>query len=489
MNPFFSYDSRWVAYFTESGLFKVAVAGGVPERLVDVVGPNYEQGSWGPGDTIVMNYPVIDGSLHRGLAVVPASGGAARALTTPQRPGSHSEPELLPDGQTVLFTLTTEQTSSIATMPIAGGSFRVIVPNARTPKYVESGHLLFQRLETGEIVVVPFDITRLEVAGDAVTVDTAARVVDSAAFAVSQEGTLIYSTPSDTTEEADFALVSADRSGATTVLIKEHSSWAQPRVSPDGRFVVIRVVGNPNCDLWILDLQRGTRTRLTLENDNHDPVWHPNGREVTWAAQSDGPRLLTMGRADGIGQSRVLAPGKDSRLAESWSPDGRVLAFVEANPKTQEDIWFLSASDGEVRPFLTSRFQERHPAFSRDGRWLAYTSTESGREEVYLQAYGGNGGRVQISSNGGTGPVWSRNGRELFYAEGSQMMVVDIDLAGEPKVSRPRVLFQGPFVWERARNYDVTPDGRFVMVQRSSDSIQSATLRVLLNWQAKLGLR
>ena len=241
--------------------------------------------------------------------------------------------------------------------------------------------------------------------------------------------------------------------------------------------------------MWILDLQRGTRTRLTLEKDNHDPVWHPNGREVTWAAQSDGPRLLTIGRADGTGQSRVLAPGKDSRLAESWSPDGRALAFVEANPKTQEDIWFLSASDGEVRPFLTSRFQERHPAFSRDGRWLAYTSTESGREEVYLQAHGGNGGRVQISSNGGTGPVWSRNGRELFYAEGSQMMVVDIDLAGEPKVSRPRVLFQGPFVWDRARNYDVTPDGRFVMVQRTSDLIQSATLRVLLNWQAKLGLQ
>jgi Tol biopolymer transport system component len=249
---------------------------------------------------------------------------------------------------------------------------------------------------------------------------------------------------------------------------------------------VLRSVASPNCDLWSVDLQRGTTTRVTFEGDNHNAVWRSDG-QLTWGADVDGRRGIRMGRADRPGRATALAQAGNERVPESWSSDRTRLAFTESHPVTGQDIWLLSVDSGEARPFANSGFKEDQPRFSPDGKWLVYVSNESGRDEVYVQAADADGARVQISVDGGHSPLWAPGGRELLFVDGTSMMSVSVDLrSSRPEVGRPQKLFEGPYVWERIGNFDITPDGtRLVLVRRSAESTPPATLRVLVNSLAR----
>jgi serine/threonine-protein kinase len=270
--------------------------------------------------------------------------------------------------------------------------------------------------------------------------------------------------------------------------MEDRGGWAQPRFSPDGRAVLFRAIHVSGCHLWIFDFERGTRTRITTEADNHDPVWHPDGKRIHWTAAGSGSRNLVSTRTDSddVPQT-VLSQDTGRWRAQSWSADGTRLLLTLERSETERDVYVLSADTATAQPLLASRFKEDLAAFSPDGRWFAYVSSESGRDEVYLRRYEGEPGRIQVSANGGTSPRWSREGRELFYTEGARMMVVDVRLGDTATAGRPRQLFEGPFDWERPDNWDVSPDGRgFVMVQRQEGRIRQATLRVVVNWTEQL---
>jgi Tol biopolymer transport system component len=247
--------------------------------------------------------------------------------------------------------------------------------------------------------------------------------------------------------------------------------------------LVLRDVVSPNCNLWAIDLQRGARTRVTLEGDNHNPVWRSDG-QLTWSSALEDSRSMRMAQIDRPSRITTLPPSPNERMPESWSRDGEHLAFTEIHPQTGRDIFILSVKSGAIRPFANSNFTEQDARFSPDGRWLAYSADESGRGEVYMAPVDADGGRMQISVNGGHSPLWSPDGRELFYVEGAALMTVAIDLRpAKPDVSRPRKLLEGRYVWERNGNFDITPDGKhFIFVRRTEDSDPPATLRVLLNW-------
>jgi Tol biopolymer transport system component len=488
-NPFFSADGRWLAYFAGTTLYRVPLAGGSAERLGTVL-PGNPAGAWADDGTIVVSAPFrIDNALKTTLTRL-SSDGAFEALITPGPGEAHQQPDILPGSKTVLFTVSTAKMASIAAVPLSGGEPRIILADARRPRYVASGHLVFQRPSSGDLMSVRFDPSRLAVSGEPTRIAAAAYLVDSAAVDVSREGTVVYSGPADATGEAGFAVVLVNRSGAGATVVGEHSSgsWAEPRVAPDGRSLVIRNIAAPNCDLWSIDLQRGTKTRVTFAGDNHDPVWRSDG-QLTWASDDDddGRRGIRMGRADRPGRPSVLAEAGNERVPDSWSPDRTRLAFTESHPITGQDIWLLSVDSGEARPFANSRFKEEQARFSPDGKWLAYVSNESGRDEVYVQPADADGARVQISVDGGHSPLWAPGGRELFFVEGASMMSVSLDLRpSPPDVGRPQELFEGPYVWERAGNFDITPDGtRLVLVRRGAESTPPATLRVLVNWLAR----
>ena len=312
----------------------------------------------------------------------------------------------------------------------------------------------------------------------------AAFVADAPAFDVSRDGTIIYSAPNDTAVPAGFTAVLVDRAGRETTVVAQKAAWSEPRVSPDGRTLVLRDITTPNCVLWSVDLQRGIRTRVSFEADNHNPVWRPDG-QLTWGAAVEGVRGIVLGRVDRASVSVTdLARGEFERVPDSWTRDGRVLAFTEVHPERGQDIWMFDSTSGEARPFVSSNYREQQPRFSPDGHWLAYMSNASGRPEVYVQRVAENGARLQVSVEGGHSPVWSPDGKELFYVEQNALMQVTIDLTrAQPDISPPRKLFDGGYVWERLGNFDVTPDGRsFVFIRRTDDSDPAATLRVLINW-------
>jgi serine/threonine protein kinase/Tol biopolymer transport system component len=482
-NPFFSADGRWLAYFDTGTLYRVSLTSGSAERL-GTIPPGSPTGTWGDDGTIVVSAPFrIDNVQKIALARL-LPGGTLAALTNPGPGEDHQQPDILPGSKTVLFTLATAKVASVAAVPLSGGEPRIILGDARRPKYAASGHLIFQRPSSGDLMSVRFDPSKLAISGEPTRIAAAAYLIGAAAFDVSREGTIIFSGPTDATGETGFTAVMVNRSGGEATVVAEQGSgsWAEPRISPDGRSLVVRSVASPNCDLWSVDLQRGTTTRVTFEGDNHNAIWRSDG-QLTWGADVDGRRGIRMGRADRPGRPTALAEAGYERVPESWSSDRTRLAFTESHPVTGQDIWLLSVDSGEARPFANSPFKEDQARFSPDGKWLAYVSNESGRDEVYVQPADADGARVQISVDGGHSPLWVPGGRELFFVEGASMMSVSLDLrSSRPDVGRPRKLFEGPYVWERIGNFDITPDGtRFVLVRRGAESTPPATLRVLVN--------
>ena len=243
------------------------------------------------------------------------------------------------------------------------------------------------------------------------------------------------------------------------------------------------------------DLSRQTLTRSTFEGSaNNLPLWTPDGQRIVHNSNKEGPLNLFWHLADGSGGLERLATAAKqyTQAPLSWSPDGQLLALTAIDPATGYDIWVLRLSDRKAQPFLRTSFNETAARFSPDGRWLAYVSDETGRNEVFVQPYPGPGGKSQISTAGGTEPAWNRNGRELFYREGDKMMAADITSQSALEVGKPRVLFEGRYAVSRIPflNYDVSPDGqRFLMLKDSDQASEVTQINVVLNWFEELKRR
>ena len=295
-------------------------------------------------------------------------------------------------------------------------------------------------------------------------------------FDVSDNGTLIYSLGG--MFGGDFTVDLVDRRGQRSPVIEEHASWGQPRLSPDGRQLLLRRAAQPDCSLWLFDFERRSLSRLGLDGDLHNPLWLADRERFLISRDaSDGThRQVFEERIDGGGALASVVKADFGALAESVSADGRYIALTHDDRRDRNDILVHDRESGETRPFLATQYDEDHPAFSPDGSLLAYAANDSGRSEVYVRPFPGPGGKYTISNHGGTGPVWSRDGRELFYAEGDKLMRVGIERAPRFTATPPQILFETPdFVWERVRNYDVLPDGSgFVIVRRGAGTPRDA---------------
>jgi Tol biopolymer transport system component len=272
-------------------------------------------------------------------------------------------------------------------------------------------------------------------------------------------------------------------------------SYLHPRISPDARQLAIEIEG-PTHDLWTYDFARGAMTKMTLDGTSHWPVWTPDGERLTYRIWGPGGFTMWWMPADHSAQQTRLTDIGIMQSASSWSPDGRVVAFTQVNIDTGPDVYVLDLSgDHKPRPFVQTKFAEGSPKFSPDGRWIAYASNESGRNEIYVQSYPGPGPRVQISTDGGTDAVWRRTGGELFYRSGDKMMVVSLSTSGAFSASKPRVLWHGRYAHglgsacgapgTTSSNYDVAADGqRFLMIK--DDEMAPAQINVVLNWAEEL---
>jgi len=413
-------------------------------------------------------------------------------LDASRQENAHFWPHFLPDGNHFLYYA---RSSKLENNAIFVGSLdsqeRKLLLNASSnPVYAPPGYLLFNR--QGTLMAQSFDAGRLALTGEAVPVAEGVQfntLNGRAAFAASQNGVLAYRGGGGATSRT---LVWVSRNGTEQPVAAPVRSYVNPRLSPDGRRVAVTLEAQED-QIWLYDLARETLTRLTFEGTSNDvPVWTPDGKRISFYSTKEGPQNLFWQMADGTGGLERLTTSDGSEQPRSWSPDGRMLAFTRSGPTTQRDIWVLQLDDRKAQPFLRTRFIEGAAQFSPDGRWLAYLSDESGRPEIYVQPYPGPGGKWQISTEGGTEPVWNRNGRELFYRSGNRMMAVEVSTQPAFSAGKSRMLFerrylQPPFP-QTNPGYDVSPDGqRFLMVKQGEQA--PTQISVVLNWLEDLKRR
>ena len=495
--PFFSPDGQWIGFWSSGSFKKVSVSGGATLKLSDA--PNARGATWGPNDTIIFTP-----TPGEGLWQVSAAGGEPEKLTTLQEGEiGHRWPHFLPDGNAVLFTVMTGGSfndASITALQLDTGEQRILIRGGTYPQYVPTGHLVYYR--AGTIMAVPFDPASLEVMGSPVPVveDVESSFGNSGAglFSFSNQGSLVY-VQGEGGPGGGTTLVWVDRQGAVETLEIPPGVYRTPRLSPNGQQVAV-TVDDLSTDVWIFDITRRTLTRLTFEGWNDHPIWTPDGGRITYrsgAATRGGPENLFWKPSDGSGAPERLTTSDNVQSPTSWSADGRFLTFYERPTGTQSttgrDVWVLPVErEREPQAFLQMPFDESAPTFAPNGQWIAYVSNESSRNEVFVQPYPGPGGKWQISNGGGIGPVWSRNGRELFYRSGNRMMAVEITTEPSFSAGTPTRLFEGAFTSGAVAraNYDVSPDGeRFLMVQPSGEDVSSTQINVVLNWFEELKQR
>jgi serine/threonine protein kinase len=470
--PFFSPDAKWVAFFSRGHLVKAEIATGSMTTLADA--PDPWGGTWG-NDGYIIFVP----SFNSGLVRIPSAGGAVEKLTRPngQNAGyAHVYPHFLEDGRRVVFAVWSpaREYGGIALLSLNNQQWRLIVPGWTEAAYPEDGNLVVgaggeglkvASLGKGDAGTISLDRTALN--------QHVAYLQENALswFGVSQTGTLMY-VPADFTKAT---LVWVDRDGKMQTIVEEQQDYQTPAVSPDGNRLAVRIGG----DLWVYDLRRSTRTRLTFSGYNAVPMWTLDGSDVVYSSNRGGDLDLYRQPASGTGEARRLLQKESIQLPCSIAPDGTI-GFTDIETSTGRDIWTLSP-DGKASPLLASPFNETSCRFSPDGRFIAYMSEESGLRELYVQPYPGPGDKVAISTDGGSFPVWSADGRELFYRHGDDVMVVEVSREPRFSVSRARLLFTGKDPGFRDQ-FDVSPDGkRFLMVHREPGCLPSQ-IDIIVNW-------
>jgi eukaryotic-like serine/threonine-protein kinase len=479
-SPFFSPDGRSLGFFSDSKLKRVSVQGGEPVTLCEARMPH--GGSWGPDDTIV-----FADSEGVSLSRVSASGGSKEVLPNKSEDRAFY-PQFLPGGKTVLYSINTQYNpdyGKIVALTLATGERRVVLEGGANPRYSASGHIVFAR--AGAILAAPFELSRLEVTGPAVTLIEGIRIEEwgAAQFALATEGTLVYVSGGPAWIGK---LTWVDQQGISKPFAAPAQAYGPVSLSPDSQRLAVQVTGATS-DLWIYELARGTFTRLTVEGLNYRPLWTPDGRGIVYYRISSPDQLqLVRQIADGSDAPEVLITSKHTSLPGSWSPDGKLLAFQDHHPETGFDLWTLPM-EGDRQPisWLKTKFNEWGPVFSRDGKWIAYISDESGQYEVYVRPYPGPGGKRQISTTGGEEVLWSRDGRTLYYREGVKFISVAIQTQPEFRADAPKVMFEGPYLNVPGVSYDVAPDGQhFLMIEENQKQAPTTQLNVVLNWFEEL---
>jgi serine/threonine-protein kinase len=491
-NPEFSPDGRWVAFRAADGrLKKVAVDGSSLTTLCSID----NSGGVGGGLTWLSDKEIVFAkgtySEGRGLWRVSSDGGEAvqfSRLDSSTGERLQLSPRAVDHGRLVFYssTIASNADLTIAVVTTATGIAKVFqgMRGARVVGY-RDGFLIYVRGD-GALMAAPFDLHRL-LAGAPLQVADSLAVPSSGwdvPVALSANGSLVYQRGGAASQ-----LVSVDQHGASRVLLDSVQAYSHPRLSPDGKSIAVEVQGAAGADIWLSDLGGHTTSRLTREGYNNRPEWSPDGRRVMYTSSRDPSNALWWQPADGSANATMLLHQSNPIREGVFTPDGHAVVYRVDTPDNNRDIYLLPlAGDQKPVPLLANINDDKEPRVSPDSRWLAYVSNESGREEVYVRALSGAGGRVPVSTDGGGEPLWSRDGKRLFYRTGAKLIAATLATVPTLAVTAREVLFEGPFATDPYHpDYDVGTDGRsFVMIRPVEENRQ---LVMVVNWSEELRRR
>jgi len=499
-DPVFSPDGAWIAFFVDGKLKKVPVLGG-SATVINEGNPDSFCLDWTPDGTILFTP-----GFTSGLARVPSAGGVAQRVMVPD-PGKGESgylwPRMLAGGTDLLFVINPDSIASFDEARIAvetlgtKDSRRILDAQGSSPFYTPTGHLVF--FSGGSLRAAPFDLKRRKMTGPAVpVVDGVSLAPHTGAVqaAISATGTLVYAPVGDQLPRSSLVVVDANGhaqpvTDALPYLLRDMS------LSADGQRVALRSA-KANDDIHVFDFPRGSLTRFTYEGgDEQSPVWTPDGTRMAYASQRGGTPTMYWKTADGNATPEKILTPQNPQRPSSFSADGKVLAYTEVHPQTGLDIWTvrMDGSPRQPEPFLRTASQEDLPVFAPDGRWLAYRSNESGRMEVYVAKFPGAAIKRQISVEGGDQPLWSPDGKQMFYINGNRIMSVDLNTESGMNPTKPRTLFERTFSMSSGdagvvgHIYAVFPDGkRFLFVENAARP-EVRELKVILNWFTELQRR
>ena len=490
--PFVSPEGAWVGFRDANGrrLLKVSIFGGPPVTLTE--SPAVIRGaSWGADDQIIF------GTLGSGLFRVSGGGGVPEALTTPtDREAGHIWPSLIPGRDAVVFVVWDGGppllNGELAVLDLATGAVtRLGVPGV-SPRYLATGHLLYA-VGDGSVWAVPFDAASLTITGTQVPLLEGVMVKTSGAanFSVSNNGRLVY-VSGVAGEGGVRSLLWVDREGQETPIPAPVRLYSYARVSTDGTRVALDIRDQEE-DIWVWSLPDGPLTRLTFDaaNDQY-PHWTPEGDRVVFSSFRDGASNIYWKAADGTGTTDRVSESESVQFVNAVTSDGTgVIARVGTNDRGSDLVLVPLTGDGAVEPLVSTPFAESNAALSPDGARMAFQSDESGPAEVFVRPFPDTDtGRWQVSTAGGLYPVWSPDGSELFYLQGTQLMAVPVRTDAGFTYGAPEMLFDAPYYFGApGRNYDVAPDGRFLMIQpeEGADGGEpSPEITVVLNWHQEL---
>ncbi len=495
--PFWSPDSRYIGFFAQGKLRKIAAGGGPAQSLCDA--RDGRGGTWSRDNVIVFSPSGGEAVIQR----VPAAGGVSFGVTHIK--GDLRFPAFLPDGRHFMYLVTrvSSEKNGVYLSSLDGKESRRILPDTSSVVFAplasgsRAGHIMFVRENT--LMGQPFDAVSGQTLGDAFPVAegvTFSTVGGFAPITVSDNGVLLYATGGNAGFQ-NFAWY--DRAGMLIASAGMTGSVWDPAISPDEKTIAFRrnVTDNGSADIWLRDLARATDIRLTSDGFNTMPVWSPNGDRVIFRSSVGGRESLRRKLVSGSGQDELLLLAVTAAPTQ-WSRDGRFIVYTDYGPKTKMDLWVLpvgvNAEDKKPIPFLRSEFNETQGQISPDGRWMAYTADDSGQHEVYVRPFPTAEGIWRISTAGGQQPRWRGDGKELFFVgTDGKMMAVTVKESGGAKpffeAGTPMPLFDAHMALTALSNfgfqYDVTADGKRFLVNVLTNSFAESTpLNVMVNWNA-----
>jgi Tol biopolymer transport system component len=483
-NPFWSADSRFIAFFSEDGkLKKIDPAGGPPQIICDApVGVC--AGTWSK-DGVILFY-----KQQEGIYRVDAGGGEPVQVTrsdVSRQELLHLWPYFLPDGRHFLYCAANKKRDAykiyVASLD-TGETTPLLQANSRVA-YAPPGYLLYVRDAT--LLAQAFDLRTLRLSGEPIAVAEDLSYFNptgDADFSVSENGVLAFKAGAIISRLTWF-----DRQGVGQGLVGEPGRYGTLRLSPDGQRLAADVIDprTGTSDIWIYELPRGTSSRVTVDIEQEFGAnWSPDKHQLVFAKDKEGPPHLFLKDLNNSNEAEELVPLSGGvQSPDDWSANGQFLIYEDQNPGTGSDLWLLPMT-GERRPsaFLRTRFNEWNARLSQDGRWVAYVSDESGRPEVYVCNFGNSSERWQISTSGGNAPRWRSDGKELFYvAADSTLMAVAVRSGATFAAGPPTALFKVEA--ERSSFYDVTADGQRFLVNTRTDA-QPLPITVVINWTSQL---